>query len=540
MNQKGFQELYDKFKDSITDEEIRRQFDELNSISKDNDVLLVTVVGSLKAGKSTFFNCIINEEQDISETKPEECTIRPNFVIPSDKFAFRTYENINNVNIDINEVLNFLCGKKNNTIETDLNVRTKNEKNKLDDYVLDCQSDSKSYLFTSFSLNSNTNFVKKLKGKKVAFVDMPGSGGIDAEFNYKPFYDQILKRTDLVLLVCSSSVTISSALAKYLEFIQQNNPKVPFILVLNDRKDKFTKSASQEKLEQLENWKVELKKRNIIVVDTKILNAHLIHVALFKEELEDESDQHKVDQSKQKFDVFEDQFYSNFFTDDKIKTTVRDNQPARFQTQKENFENKLSAKIEELKTDTKDFENKVSQLIGYEKDSLVIDEEIENKITGSDDKSNVSADKDIKDERFWFRNKIRKKLIEYHEVVKSHVQEYVKEKCKSFDTEISKSVSDIFGIEIQVETNLSPLKQEFSKSRYNSCIEWKVFRYGKKEYSKARENLRTKAFAVEGYLQECFNKIKEEYIIELGKVTRHTKRSELLKTLQMLKTELSK
>ncbi len=543
MNQKGFQELYDKYKDKITDPDVKRDFDELYSISKENDVLLVTVVGSLKAGKSTFFNCIINENQDISETKPEECTIRPNFVIPSGKFAFRSYENVNKINIDINEILNYLCNEKNSNIEKELCVRSKTDKEKLGDYVSQCQDKSKSYLFTSFSLNSNSNFVKKLKDKKVVFVDMPGSGGINAEFNYDPFYDSILKRTDLVLLICSSSVDISSALDKYLQFIQKNNSKIPFVLVLNDRNDKVTVAAKQEKLDQLDNWKHYLMQKNIVVAKTAMLNAHHIHVALFKEQLEDENDQHKIDKSTQEFKDFENQFYGEFFSDEKIRETVQDNQNARFENQKRNFLEVLSKKIDQLNEDKQEFDTKKSKLITFDEvfKKNNIEDEIGKLSNGENDKTNESADKDFGDEKFWLLKNIRNKLREYHEVVKSYVKQFIVEKRTLFDRELQKSVYDTFNIDVNVEKDEETWKSDFNKRRYNSCIErrW-ITRYRREDFAVARQKLRTKVFAIEGYLQQCFNKMREKYVNELGRVTKHTENDELLRNLRDLKTELSK
>lgn len=543
MNQKGFQELYDKYKDKITDPDVKRDFDELYSISKENDVLLVTVVGSLKAGKSTFFNCIINENQDISETKPEECTIRPNFVIPSGKFAFRSYENVNKINIDINEILNYLCNEKKSNIEKELCVRSKTDKDKLGDYVSQCQDKSKSYLFTSFSLNSNSNFVKKLKDKKVVFVDMPGSGGINAEFNYDPFYDSILKRTDLVLLICSSSVDISSALDKYLQFIQKNNSKIPFVLVLNDRNDKVTVAAKQEKIDQLDNWKHYLMKKNIVVAKTAMLNAHHIHVALFKEQLEDENDQHKIDKSTQEFKDFENQFYAEFFSDEKIRETVKDNQNARFENQKKNFLEVLSNKIDQLNDDKQEFDTKKSKLITFDEVFMKnnIEAEIGKLSNGENDKTNESADKDFGDEKFWLLKNIRNKLREYHEVVKSYVKQFIAEKRTLFDRELHKSVSDTFNIDVNVEKDEENWKSDFNKRRYNSCIErrW-ITRYRREDFAVARQKLRTKVFAIEGYLQQSFNKMREKYVDELGRVTKHTENDELLRNLRDLKNELSK
>ena len=90
MTQKEFQALYEEYKDKIKDESIKYKLDEFYSMSQNNDVLLVTIVGSVKAGKSTFFNCIVNESQDVTETDTKECTIRPCFVYPGSKFSFKS------------------------------------------------------------------------------------------------------------------------------------------------------------------------------------------------------------------------------------------------------------------------------------------------------------------------------------------------------------------------------------------------------------------------------------------------------------------
>ena len=77
MEQKDFQKLYEEYNGKISDMNIKNEFDMLYSISQDSDVFLVTVLGSVNAGKSTFFNCLIHNE--ISETKNNENTIRPNW-----------------------------------------------------------------------------------------------------------------------------------------------------------------------------------------------------------------------------------------------------------------------------------------------------------------------------------------------------------------------------------------------------------------------------------------------------------------------------
>ena len=89
--------------------------------------------------------------------------------------------------------------------------------------------------------------------------------------------------------------------------------------------------------------------------------------------------------------------------------------------------------------------------------------------------------------------------------------------------------------------NIIIWNSDFNKRRYNSCIErrW-ISMYRKEDFAIARQKLRTKVFAVEGYLQQCFNKMRAKYVDELGRVTKHTENDELLRNLRDLKNELSK
>lgn len=550
MNQTNFQKVYSDFKDKITDKDVKYNFDELYSISKENDVLLVTIVGSLKAGKSTFFNCIINDEQDISETNPNECTIRPNFVFANKHFAFRAYERKSGVDTfsDINNVLTYFISDKEELISDNLGIRVKTDKAKLAEYVKECQNPSKPFLFTSFALDSKSRFVNQLKDRKTVFVDMPGDDGIIADKNSDPFYETILKRTDLVLLICSSSVDLGKSLEKYLNFIRDNNPKVPFIVVLNERDDKVTPNARQEREEQLSNWENTLKNTyNLVVQKSEILNAHYIHTVLFGEEY-DVAFKNKIQQSSEDFKKFEDELYNDFFSKSKISDTINDNKDRRFQTQLNKFVEVLDKTIHKLDRECVDFNNKLE---AYRKiDSESIKQSIRNHFR--DEYGNPIDDNDLAEcldnygQIRWFRPNIRKILKEkyFKGYLKESVEMFVNKQINSFRSSLSEKISHS---EWAGKVSLADIKSTFEqkdldKSVYNDCIEGNL-RYDKDRISESMLNLRSKLFSYENVGSEIRNKcneLVEDCIQKIKDIEKISERENELDNLKKLKTELDK
>ncbi len=542
MNQNQFQKLYEEYKDKVvTSATVKPRFDELYSISKENDVLLVTICGSLKAGKSTFFNCIINDSQDISETNPNECTIRPNFVFADKRFAFRAYERKSDSNpyTDINNVLNFFISGKEKYIANDLGFREKTDKTKLAEYVKECQNPSKPFLFTSFALDSQSRFVKQLKNQNVVFVDMPGDDGIVADKNSDPFYETVLKRTDLVLLVCSSAVDLGKSLEKYLNFIKDNNPKVPFIVVLNERDDKVTPNARQEREEQLANWESALKNTyGLAVVKSTILNAHYIHTELFGEQF-DEVFKNKINKSSEDFKKFEDELYNDFFSQTKISDIVNDNKNCRFQAQMNKFTEFLDEEISKLNKESVDFNNKLN--VFREIDSESIKNSIRNYF--KDDKGNPKDDDDLAQclanngRTRWFRPRIRKILKEkyFNVYLKELVEQFVNQQIITFRSNLFEKVSqsDWAGRVSLADIESSFVQKDLANSVYNDCIEGNL-RYNKDRIAESMLNLRSKLFSYENVGSEIRNKCNELVEDCIRKIKDAEKISEKERTLEIL------
>ena len=545
INQKQFQECYEEFKDQIvTSATVKPRFDELYSISKENDVLLVTICGSHKAGKSTFFNCIINDTQDISETNPNECTIRPNFVFADKKFAFRAYERKSDFNpyTDINNVLNYFISGNEKYIANDLSFREKTDKAKLAEYVNECQNPSKPFLFTSFALDSQSRFVKQLKNKNVVFVDMPGDDGIIAEKNSDPFYETVLKRTDLVLLVCSSAVDLGKSLEKYLNFIKDNNPKVPFVVVLNELDAKITLDARQERETQLANWESTLKNTyNLAVVKSAILNAHYIHIELFGEQFVDaDIFKNKINKSFEDFKKFEDELYNDFFSQTKISDIVNDNKNSRFQAQMSKFTAFLDEEISKLSKECVDFNNKLNNF--REIDSESIKNSIRNYFKDENGKSKNDYDLaeclDNNGQTRWFRPNIRRILKEkyFNGYLKESVERFVNMQIDTFRSNLSEKISKS---EWSGKISLADIKSTFEqkdleKSVYNDCIEGNL-RYDRDKIEDSMLNLRSKLFSYENVGSEIRDKCKELVSDCINKIKDAEKISEKERTLEILK-----
>ncbi len=542
INQKEFQELYDEFKDQVAaSATVKSRFDELNSISKENDVLLVTICGSLKAGKSTFFNCIINDEQDISETNPNECTIRPNFVYADKRFSFRAFEHKSeNPYTDINNVLNYFISGKEKLIADDLGFREKTDKTKLAEYVKECQNPSKPFLFTSFALDSQSRFVKQLKNQNVVFVDMPGDDGIVAEKNSNPFYETVLKRTDLVLLICSSAVDLGKSLEMYLNFIKDNNPKVPFIVVLNERDDKVTPNARQEREEQLANWESSLKNTySLAVVKSAILNAHYIHTELFGEQF-DEVFKNKINKSSEDFKKFENELYNDFFSQTKISDIVNDNKNCRFQAQMTKFAEFLNDEISKLNKECVDFDNKLNAF--REIDSESIKNSIRNYF--KDEKGKTKDDDDLAEcltnngRTRWFRPNIRRILKEkyFNGYLKEFVEQFVNKQIETFRSNLLEKISqsDWAGRVSLADIKSTFEQKDLDKSVYNDCIEGNL-RYNRDRIAESMLNLRSKLFSYENVGSEIRSKCDELVKDCINKIKDAEKISEKERTLEILK-----
>lgn len=508
MNQTQFQKLYEEYKDKITDKELKSNFDDLNSFSENNDVLLVTVVGNLKAGKSTFFNCIINDEKDISETNFSECTIHPNFVYSSKQFSFKTYErNIDGQDdlIDINKVLNYFL-YNDNTIENKLFIAEKNDKQKIQEYVRECQKMRK-YLFTSFALEKPKSiFLKKLEKKRIVFVDMPGDDGEEAEEYNDKFYDTILKRTDLVLLVCSSTNDLGNSLRKYLKFIQENNKHVPFILVVNKHADKLIPEPEDTDDKQLAGLIQKLKDFNIDLELTETLNAHYIHIGLFEEErnkLTTQQDKEKVEAEIEKFNKFMDKVFDKFFsTDSIIKKTIEYNMVTRFHSQLEEFKKQLLEKISKMQSEKDKHNSKLSEIkcTLSEEQKKILNNEINNDIIA------VSKSQKLSNEE-WFRTKnFIKELEDYKSEYDKQIIKVVSKQVSDFKKEFEDICVDSSDIDYKYEPEI------WNDDKFMSCFERKRLQsYTVDDLTNAMKILRVKLFPTEYQFQQIFEDIKMKY-----------------------------
>ena len=555
MTQKEFQALYEEYKDKIKDESIKYKLDEFYSMSQNNDVLLVTIVGSVKAGKSTFFNCIVNESQDVTETDTKECTIRPCFVYPGSKFSFKTYKRLStgeNNSININDLLNHFVDGKDNYVSNELKIYTKYDKGKLADYVKECQDKNSNILFASFSIdNQKSLFVNQLKGKKVVFVDMPGNDGANADKEADLFYQTILKRTDVVLLVCSSSNELTISLGKYLQYIQDNNPKVPFILVLNYRDDKATQPKDEEQNEHLNYFTEQLEKHKCVIVEKTVQNAHYAHTVRFNEPC----DEHKktiVQQYANKFDAFENELYSNFFNQNRISKIIEDNKNVRFKSQIEPFKKEIGQKIIDITTEENNFTQIVSE-INFTKNELINAlaqkrDEKESKNTA------ISEIKLTKKKTRWFWKRGYRKFIEQKikdriipEVIQPFIDSIYSDYKKKLNEKIKKKFNDT---EIVIEGNAPIFMDEenkkedknkfLSKEFYKSQIALELT-YNADDLESTLKDIKNSLFtyeAIGSLIFDACDSLKQNVIKQLRNERHIEDHQELLTQLKAIKSKL--
>lgn len=550
MTQKDFQKLYDEHKNTITDADIKRELEELYSIAKDNEVFLVTVVGSSNAGKSTFFNCIVNAEKDITETNSDECTIRPIFAYPDSKFTFKTYrrfEGQSNTHIDINNVLKFFMDGKEKLISNELNLTIKDDKSKIEEYVEECQNSSNNLLFASFSINNKeSQFVEKLKGKNVVFVDMPGDDGPVAAETRDVFYDTILRRTDLVLLVCSSTQIVGVSLNEYLEVIQKNNPKVPFIIAFNYHDDNSYCPTEAEQQHQLEELANHLTKYNI--EKKYYYNALYTHTKRFNGRY-DEYKKNIIDQEAEKFHKFEVSLYNSFFDDkDDIRKKIEDNRDNRFQAQLKLFiTTTLTNKIDKLQKEEDDFETFVKQLEYSEKDLMDL---LQNK--RKEDSSLIS---DIKESfngefrilKYKFRKLIENKIKET--IIPKELQIFIDEQVKNYKKGLLEKIKEDKNIDITLNSlppNLLELEERknhkyLTKKFYKSKIDRVFLYYDAENLEHTLKGLRNKLYTMDciGHLiVETCNQLKKDAEQNIRAILGNDGRDNLLKHLKELKSKL--
>lgn len=343
IEQKQFQELYEKFKDKISDKTLNDDFENLFSIAHESDVMLVAVVGDLKAGKSTFINCLVH--RDISDIRDEECTKRPLFIYNSKNETYKTYVKKEGAGtLEINKVLKSFFDPKKNDLKNQFLVEERSlsvVKEKQNDY---------DFLFTSCGFDLQ---IDGIKGKQIVFVDMPGSNGMEASQNYDRFYDLILQRTDLVILVWSSDNPLSESLNDYIiEKIKNSNEKIPFVVAFNHKDSKIVFKGEENTAEKnFVVWKKTLESTANVKVDeetSSILNVYHVLEAMKGKKPEAEFVD-KVHKSVDDFKAFEMKLSRKYFSDGNIKDSLRTNQKARFLSQTNNFRNSLQAKIAELK-----------------------------------------------------------------------------------------------------------------------------------------------------------------------------------------------
>lgn len=348
MTQEQFQALYKEYKGKIQDKALNDDLENLYSIAHDSDVMLVTVVGNLKAGKSTFINCLVHK--DISDIRDEECTKRPLFIYNSKSETYKTYVKREDAGtLEINKVLKSFFDPKKNDVSNQFSVEERSLA------VVKEKQNAYDFLFTSCGFDLK---IDGIKGKQIVFVDMPGSDGIEANQNYDRFYDLILQRTDLVILVWSSDNPLSLSLKEYIEKIRNSNVDVPFVVAFNnkDAKGDFVDEPDTNE-KNFGVWKKMLEttaKAKIDEETSSILNVYHVLEAMMGKKAKSEAEE-KVQKSLDDFKAFENKLSAKYFSDGNIKDSLRTNQKTRFQNQIANFRNAMETKIAELKEEIEKF-----------------------------------------------------------------------------------------------------------------------------------------------------------------------------------------
>ena len=538
MDQKDFQKLYEEYNGKISDMNIKNEFDMLYSISQDSDVFLVTVLGSVNAGKSTFFNCLIHNE--ISETKNNENTIRPNLVFNSKSETFKTYVK-KSEQIDINKVLNYLFDPKKNDISDCLEVKERTfeeaKKNQNEDKIEN--------LFTSFGLDLK---VKDIKDKRIVFVDMPGNDGIKAGENYDPFYELILKRTDLVIVVCSSSNEITITMTEYIKSITESNAKVPFVIVINKRDDKGVfKGETDESVSKLlySIPVLKIQKAKVDEENSAILNAYHIYYKMQGKEPKEDSKE-KVKKSYEDFEKFEKGIINTYFIGNQIDDKQKANQKSRFQSQIDNLRQKIENKVSELKDEIEKFNDELNVITPAEGSEDNIKGELNALSTpialdNSEDMKNCA--KFHNDPGFWKSELVKILETEYVPLhLKSALETIFSEYMKKFVEELDRRVK---GSQWKDVVSYDNKKYEYElpdKIPFKKCLKnFRLFSYKRDDLEAAMKELKKYMLNYANMGVQIFNAckdIKDRYFGEIGEKERIPEKEELLMTLEAILKKL--
>ena len=543
IEQKQFQELYEKFKGKITDKTLNDDFENLYSIAHESEVMLVTVVGDLKAGKSTFINCLVHK--DISDIRDEECTKRPLFIYNSKNETYKTYVKKEGAGtLEINKVLKSFFDPKKNDLKNQFLVEVRSlsvVKEKQNDY---------DFLFTSCGFDLK---IDGIKDKQIVFVDMPGSDGMEAMQNHDRFYDLILRRTDLVILVWTSDNPMSASLNEYIiEKIKNSNEEVPFVVVFNDKnaKDDFKEGGNQAET-NFNAWKKTLMSTTNVNIDeetSSILNVyHVLEVANGNKPKPES--EHKVQKSVDDFKAFENKLSAMYFSDENIKDHLRTNQKMRFETQINNFRDSIKEKIAELKEVVDKFNSEINGITPFAGTKDHIAKWLNASITPSElDNSNEMTEckKNLLDTKWFWKSGIVDVLKD------KYVPGYLKAELEKI---FSNYVED-FTSKLKDRIDLSRWKEEVSFDNkiyeyalpedipFKKCIKQsRWFCYNLNDLDNAMKELKKYLLSYGSMgvqIQKVCDGMKKRIIDEIKEKEQMTEKVNLLITLEAIFKSLSK
>lgn len=510
MNQTDFQKLYEEYKDKITyDNTIKQEFDMLYSLSQKSNVFLVTVIGSVKAGKSTFFNCLIHK--DISNVGSSETTIKPIIVYYSETESYKTYVKKSENQIDINSVLNYLFESNDNDITEQLDIK------ELPFEEVKKGQDEKNYLFTSFGIDIPIEDTKK---QPIVFVDMPGNGGIKAKQNYDPFYDLILRKTDLIILVIDK--VIDQSMSTLIESISSNNPEVPFVVIMKSDTSQVADFELKSKLEEeLQNNRNELTKAkaNVDSKNSAIINA--FHVSL-KQQGKPITPGFEpiVEKDVEDFTNFENNIAHDYFSKVSINNKLQFNQKKRFPNQIDSFRKLLEGKETELKKEIKEFEDKLIKLTPEKGRKTNINAHVEN-LTSEEALAKVPEIKQCaqnQEVEYFCRRKVANKILKENYLpnflqkdLENIFNDYVDTFCEALKNKVNDSEwRDVISNDTKNKKKEYVLPKRKDKI-FKKCITPYIWFYGTGRLIRAMKNLK------KSYLEYDMTKQIEDACIDIQK-----------------------
>ena len=242
-----------------------------NRVSEfDGGAFLILVVGPVKSGKSTLVNLIAHAH--VSPTHFLECTVRPSIISKGSKECitriFSKADSDKKVE-QFDAVIDSLRGFEKleeismvNSEEYELNDEN------LDKYVTQVLEEdvinNDDTLMTSITTSGG-----ELLRENVFLIDMPGLDGGYANFD-NPIYKTISQRADFVIFVQSSNSAISKVSNRFLQLLQENNPKVPVCLIHNVFEAAYWHSEEDKQAvieDQMEFARNEITRRNFLLND---------------------------------------------------------------------------------------------------------------------------------------------------------------------------------------------------------------------------------------------------------------------------------